>query len=74
MMMDYHESYWVVTEFYISCLRFHMREGREPLEAHQWAYKDIEHIKHEPFSPHGKELNQQAVEDVKKLVLTYQNR
>ena len=70
-MMDYHKSYWVVTDFYNDCLKSHMREGKEGKEAHKFAYADVKTIKNDPFSPQGEELDTKAVEDVKKMLVKY---
>ena len=62
-MLDYNKTYEVVTQFYLDCVKFWKKQGKDVLEAHDLAEKEVAAITTNSFSPKGEELDPKAKED-----------
>ena len=56
-MLGKRETELILAKYFRDCLKFWMRTVPTEREAFQNALDDIRHIKKDPFSPQGKELD-----------------
>ena len=77
-MLSSKRTYEIVGLFYVDCLKFWSKEGKDFWEAHELAAKDLLAITTNPFSPTGEELDPVAkgdfLQDVQQIVQNVQIR
>ena len=57
--MNYNETLDTLSKFYAECMKFWIREGKNT----NYAIDDIEQLKHDPYSPNGRKLDEDAKND-----------
>jgi hypothetical protein len=69
-MLSKRETQLVLEQFFTDCVKFQKKDGKNEREAYMAAIQDIYSINHNPYSPQGEELNQEAKTEFLRIRLT----